>query len=102
MKTFKDLVFKPHPTTIPEDIKQELIKKGIDKDADILQPMLHAFIELNNYTFSVLKGKMFYSNGEDTYEAWCKELDDDPRGYLTEEEVTEYMKEIQEVKHDTK
>lgn len=102
MKTFKDLEFKPHPATMNEATKQELISSGFPKDSEMFKPMTQAKIELNGYTFSVLKGEMFHSNGVDTYEAWAIKYDNAPRGYLTKEEVTDYMKEIQELTHDTK
>ena len=98
MKTFNDLVFEPHRATIPEESKKELIAKGISEDADIFSEMKQSKITFDNGKFmSVIFGKMFYSNGIDTYEAYCSEVHNEPRGYLSKDEVTEYMKEIQEL-----
>jgi len=96
MKTFKDLEFKKHPSVLDEDSVAKLIKAGVNKDSEFLsQDMTNAKIELNGKQFSVIFGKMFYSNGVDTYEAWDMERDDEPRGFLSEDEVTEYMLEVQ-------
>lgn len=73
--TFDDLVFKNHPA-------------GIGYQARLSFP--------NGLYISVVLGSMFCSNGINTYEAWCDAVDDNPRGYLTAEQVTDYMKEIQE------
>jgi len=98
MKTFENLEFNKHPATIPAETKQDLIAKGMDKDSDIFSEMKQAKITFDNGKFmSIIFGKMFYSNGVDTYEAWCSEIDDEPKGYLTKNEVTEYMKIIQEL-----
>lgn len=51
----------------------------------------------NGYFLSVIIGKMFYSNGLDTFEAYCSKYDNDPRGYLSQEEVSKYMIEIQQL-----
>jgi len=98
MKTFDDLDFEPHKTTIPEKVKQELIAKGMNKDSYIFKPMTQAKITFDNSKFmSIIFGEIFYSNGIDTYEAWCEEIDEEPRGYLTKDEITAYMKEVQEL-----
>lgn len=102
MKTFKDLVFVPYLTHIFEELKQDFINFGLSPNLDLIKPLSQAQIELNGYKFSVLKGELFHSNGVDTYEAWAINYEDEPRGYLTEEEVTAYMKEVQEYKNDTK
>ena len=92
MKTFEDLEFKPHE--FREDAKQAVM-----------------FFE-NGYGVSVLFGKPFYSNGIDTYELAVihragedsfvikcdADITDDVFGYMSKEEVTEAMKEVQELK----
>ena len=86
MKTFKDLQFKPH---------------SVDKKC------LHAVIEFENgYGCSVVFGDRFYSNGIDTYEvavlyagaiSYNSGITDDVIGYVNDEQVTEIMKQIQEL-----
>ncbi len=92
MKTFKDLEFKEH--NLVQDAK-EAIKKGIDMNEYL--DCKSAKIEFDNgKILSVIFGSPFYSNGIDTYE--CMELgrdDNQPIGYLAEDEVTEYMRELQ-------
>ena len=83
MKTFKDLVFKPHS-----------IGRG-----------QHAVLEFDNgYGVSVLLGDLFYSNGIDTYElavlandcvCYDTPITDDVVGHITEDEVTEIMEKLQ-------
>ena len=94
MKTFQDLVFERHTVaidTLPDykDAKQAVL------DFD------------NGYGISVIIGRCFYSNGIDTYGvAVMKEgnicystpITDDVIGRLTTEQVTEVMKQIQELK----
>ena len=86
-KTFKDLEFLPH----------------------ILNSGVHAVLQFDNgYTASVICDTSFYSNGIDTYEIACVKdghciypngtsFEDDVCGYRTEEEITELMKEIQDL-----
>lgn len=99
-KTFKDLKFKPH---------------GLAKDAYILPAFSRdrygnakqAVMEFeNDYGVSVLMGECFYSNGVDTYElgvlyegglTYNTDITDDVIGYITEEEVTEIMKRVQDI-----
>jgi len=82
MKTFKDLEFKSHAMceTSKCDFKQAKMKFDNGKEV------------------SVLLGKVFYSNGIDTYEAWDLSEKEGPLGYLTENEVTEYMLKLQKLK----
>ena len=91
MKTFDELEFLDHPicaTPIYRGAKQATM------DFD------------NGYGISVIFGKMFYSNGIDTYEAailyngsitYSSGLCDDVAGYITKQEVTELMRRIQEL-----
>jgi len=52
--------------------------------------------------FSIVFGKLFFSNGIDTYEIWLHgsmayhevlddDMYDDPKGYLTMDEIEEYI-----------
>lgn len=85
MKTFDDLVFELHPLS------------GI---------MAHLFFD-NGHGISVVCGSLFYSNGVDTYEAavldkegnidYSTPITSDVLPYLTKDEVTEVMKQIQEL-----
>ena len=85
MKTFEDLEFKPHTSGYGS----------------------RARIDFNNgYGASIVFGNMFYSNGIDTYElavmkdgdlCYSSGITNDVIGYITKDEVTEYMKQIQEL-----
>lgn len=92
MKKFEDLIFKDYEAIVgvPNDILQSTMKDWIGSK--------HAVIEFDNGEMvSVIFGKMFYSNGIDTYEAYASN-EDGPRGYLTKEQVSEMMEEIQRIK----
>ena len=88
MKTFEDLEFK----------KQCLPFIGTKE---------HASLNFNNgYGVSVILGKSFYSNGVDTYEmailkdgyiCYTTDITDDVLGYITKNEITEYMIKIQQL-----
>lgn len=94
-KTFDDLEFNLHPFAATyiygcEDAKQARLEFQ------------------NGFGVSVVFGRMFYSNGEDTYEVACTKngfvaypddtsFADDVCGYCTKERVTELMKEIQDL-----
>lgn len=92
MKTFDDLEFREHHIATGLKSINHLMHKDIySKYKDAKQ----AIIKFDNEkVLSVLLGEMFYSNGIDTYEAMDLS-EDEPKGYLTKEEVTEYMKELQ-------
>ena len=94
MKTFDDLEFKEHSCAISAKKTLEL-----HPELTMMSEMLdakHAVIMFdNNMELSVLFGKTFYSDGISTYEAMELNSDNEPRGYLTKNEVSEYMKEIQ-------
>lgn len=82
MKTFLDLEFKPHE-----------IPKVLD---------LHATMKFGNgYGISVITGEAAYTDLEHPYEAAMINSDGhvvgEPRGHLTESDVTDFMKQIQEV-----
>jgi hypothetical protein len=89
MKAFKDLVFVDHPIS-----KTYPGHKWSRMEFD------------NCYGISVVFGNMFYSNGINTYEAavlfnggitYNTHITDDVKGHLSEEEVTEMMKQIQKL-----
>lgn len=83
-KTFEDLIFKPW-------------FEGVSR----------AHLEFNNgYGVSVLIGSKVYSNGIDTYElailyrgelSYSSGLTDDVLANLTKDEVTKYMKKVQDL-----
>lgn len=61
-KSFKDLIFKPHPMAI------EAKKSGL-ACMDPLRLTEQAIMEFDNgFSISVVLGKIFFSNGKDTYE----------------------------------
>lgn len=94
MKTFEDLVFQRHPIAIDslpdyKDAKQAVLEFD------------------NGYGISVLIGRCFYSNGIDTYEIavmkdggiyYSTPITDDVIGRLKADQVSEVMKQIQELK----
>jgi hypothetical protein len=91
MKTFKDLIFKPHSIAIEGLMGYQGAKQSVVNFA-------------NDYGVSVLFGECFYSNGKDTYEVailykntitYNTDITDDVLGYLSEDEVTEVMKRVQ-------
>lgn len=91
MKTFKDLEFKEHD--IAKSAKKEM-ERGVDM-SDYIDAKQAKITFDNGKNLSVIFGKCFYSNGIDTYEAMELNNGNDPKGYLTEQEVTEYMMELQ-------
>ena len=82
---FEDLEFKPHGNG-----------RGI-----------HARMEFgNNYGVSVVQGSTFYTNGDDEYQlavmhegnlTYSTHITDDVLGHLSEEEVTDTMRQVQEL-----
>ena len=86
MKKFEDLEFEKHNSIkgVSEDLLNGVMKK--------FKGSKQALVTFDNgREMSIIFGELFYSNGIDTYEAWCQDIDDNPRGYLNEEEVTNYM-----------
>ena len=85
MKKFEDLQFEKHPTRFGK----------------------HAIMEFKNgYGVSVVFGNNWYSNGIDTYEiailkdgrlTYNTHITDDVLGYQTKQEVSEIMKQAQEL-----
>lgn len=95
MKTFEDLEFKEHGNS--KSAKLAIEKQPSLKDcfADMIGAQ-QAIVELDNgIELSVIIGKCFYSNGIDTYECYAIDEGEEPRGHLSKEKVTEYMKELQ-------
>lgn len=97
MKTFKDLIFQPHP-----------LKKFSEENEQAIM-----FFP-NGYGVSVLFGKQFYSNGIDTYELAVLKGDEreynltyktpitrDVLGNLTEGEVTQAMIKVQQLEQQS-
>jgi hypothetical protein len=99
IKTFKDLEFEPY--FMPSDYTLLPFIRNMFSDAK------QAVMKFENgYGISVLFGKIFYSNGVDTYEvailkdgSICYDtyITDDVLGYQNEEEVTEIMRKVQEL-----
>ena len=93
MKAFKDLVFYEHPIAL----------SSLNDHKDAKQASM-AFN--NGYGISVLLGNCFYSNGIDTYEVavikdgmicYTTPIANDVIGYITEQQVSDVMKKIQEI-----
>lgn len=95
MKRFEDLVFTRHHA-IPNEQKARAQLLSICPDFIGSKQAVITFD--NGHSMSILFGKIFYSDGVNTYEAWCSVIDDAPRGYLTRQEVTDYMYEVQALK----
>lgn len=100
IKTFEDLVFNPHSVSkeacnLPASIRKEWMEAK------------HAVMRFDNgYGISVVKGNMFYSNGIDTHEVgilkegvlcYDTPITDDVIGYVNADEVSNIMKQIQEL-----
>jgi len=92
IKDFKDLEFKTHKSIV------NLPEEELNMMPDMIGSTQAEITFDNGVHLSVIFGEIFYSNGIDTYEAWASEVDDCPRGDLTEDEVSEYMKELQLIK----
>ncbi len=103
LKSFKDLVFIPHPIAreaqgLPLCVAKEYAKaKQAKMDFE------------NGYGISVLFGSMFYSNGIDSYEVgvlkggtlcYDTPITNDVIGYIPAAEVSDIMRKIQELPID--
>jgi len=97
MKTFKDLEFKPHPNSAPELSNGDL---GI---------VSHIYFD-NGYGASVVRSQYSYGGSQGLYELAVRKgtegdseicydtpLTEDVLGYLTEDDITEALKQIQEL-----
>ena len=85
IKTFRDLEFKPHPNNYG------LYDKGVQAKLNFD----------NGHWISVIGGAMgMYGDGVNTFEIW-RSCDSDVKGYLTPEEVTEEMVELQKLEPNT-
>jgi len=77
VKTFDDLVFKPHQNTFMVNAVQAVMEFP------------------NGHSVSVVGGgRGLYGDGVSTFEVWTS-WQDDVQGWLTKEEVTELMLETQ-------
>lgn len=77
--TFNDLVFHPHPRI--EGGKKSMMEFP------------------NGHKISIVGGGFgLYGDGVNTFEIW-RSCDSDVKGYLTPEEVTEQMIELQDLPH---
>lgn len=105
MKTFHDLDFHPHPMAVEiEKVKDELPETLVKEYIGATQA--EEYFD-NGYGISVVCGSAFYSNGRDTYEVAAMRGDDidyeNPvvpdgvAGNLTEDEVNEVMRRLQEL-----
>lgn len=102
-KTFKDLKFKPKYTKreLEGYLKVHISLYEERKDAK------QAILKFDNgYSVSVVLGSIFYSNGNDTYEVavmhngcicYDTPVTSNVIPYQSADEVTEIMKEIQEL-----
>ena len=86
MKTFKDLVFKPH-------------SNGIDGTRAVM-------VFENGYGVSVIAGPMFYTDADHPYElavlrnkllCYDTPITNDVIGHLKGRDVTKYMRQVQEL-----
>ena len=104
-KTFDDLVFEGWLERRADTFSVREMLAYADLYSDAKQAVM-AFE--NGYQISVLCGEMFYSNGKDTYEVATFKgdklvypanifPDDDVLGYLTKDEVTAVMREVQDL-----
>jgi hypothetical protein len=94
VKTFDDLIFEKHPYA-------DIAASRKSKNLNCYQARMNFE---NGYGVSVLCGSMFYSNGVDSYELavlyddeinYDSGLTDDVLGYISSEEVTRVMAELQ-------
>ena len=89
MKTFKDLVFKPHPSAVHIGGVQALITIDNGYGASIVQTEFTYGGKDGLYELAVFK------NGHITYDT---PITNDVIGYLKAEEVTKIMQQIQLLK----
>lgn len=103
MKTFNDLVFKEHPLN-------ELLPKSnltVFGDGTLHYGVVSRLIFENGYGVSVVKGPFSYGGDKGLYEvailgkdgqlSYDTPIANDTIGSLTEEEVTDIMKRVQEL-----
>ena len=103
MKTFNDLVFKEHPRNEPL-AKSNLTVFG---DGTLYYGVVSRLTFDNGYGVSVVKGPHTYGGGDGLYElavlgkdgelSYDTPIADDTIGYLTQQEVTDIMKQVQEL-----
>jgi hypothetical protein len=88
MKTFNDLEFKPHAAGMGGVMSRITFENGYG--ASVVQTFFSYGGEEGLYELAVLD-----SDGHLTYET---SITDDVEGYLTEDEVTKLMEQIQNLK----
>lgn len=97
MKTFKDLQFKPHPNTAPELPNGDL---GIVSRI-YFENGYGASVVRSQYTFGGSQGlyelAVVKGNAEESSLCYDTPVSDDVLGYLTEEEVTTILEQIQKL-----
>jgi len=103
MKTFNDLTFKEHPRNQPLP-KSNATYYG---DGTVYYGVVSRMIFENGYGVSVVKGPFTYGGGEGLYElavlgkdgqlCYDTPITDDTLGYLTQQKVTDIMKQVQEL-----
>lgn len=108
MKTFKDLKFEPHPCAIA--LKETFAHRcNIDPHMQEMTNATQARMDFpNGYGISVICGIQFYSNGRDTYEVGVFDEgmltryfpEDSVKGWLTADEVTEIMIDLQKARKE--
>lgn len=101
--TFKDLQFKDDDISINAmktilNAETDAQRKSARETFECYLDHKRAFLEFDNgFYISVCKGKMYYSNGLDNYEVYSN-LEGKCLGFLTSEQVTEYMIKIQNIR----
>lgn len=111
--TFDDLKFEEHPMI--EDLKkalESLPKEEVEQVKSLLGYKIkhthnQAILNFNNgYGVSVVFGRSFYSNGEDTYEVGIlmdgeltsnNPFNEPVIGWKTKDEVTKIMRKLQKI-----
>ena len=89
---FSDLKFEPHYVIKGMDLTNPMFTKWANHT--------QAIWEQNDIRISITFGKMFYSNGIDTYELMImsgaddEPASDEPLGHLTEQEVEDEINRV--------
>lgn len=109
---FEDIPWKPHRAAIEMNSLQPEIPLQFQHLYDDFEGSLQARIEFpNHYGVSIVFGKMFYSNGVDTYECavtkfgslcYTTWITNDVMGYLTKDELMTVIYEVERLCDATK
>lgn len=96
MIKFKDLKFKKHFSCINRKDKKRILKSNPSlRKSVIFKKHKRCLLKLNNgIKISIIFGELFFSNGIDTYEAMILNFNNKPLGYLTKEELMEFVNRI--------